>query len=33
MLAIDSAGNIHLAEVDGKRFQKLRRLSTASPTK
>jgi len=33
MLAIDSAGNIYLAEVGGERFQKLRRLSTASPTK
>jgi DNA-binding beta-propeller fold protein YncE len=32
MLAIDAAGNIYLAEVGGERFQKLRRLSTASPT-
>jgi DNA-binding beta-propeller fold protein YncE len=33
MLAIDSAGSIYLAEVGGERFQKLRRLSAASPTK
>jgi DNA-binding beta-propeller fold protein YncE len=33
MLAIDSAGSIYLAEVGGQRFQKLRRLSTGSPTK
>lgn len=32
MLAIDAEGSIYLAEVGGERFQKLRRLSTASPT-
>ncbi|MGZ0169019.1 MAG: carbohydrate-binding family 9-like protein [Planctomycetales bacterium] len=32
MLAIDSAGNIYLAEVGGERFQKLRRLNATLPT-
>lgn len=32
MLAIDAQGSIYLAEVGGERFQKLRRLSSASPT-
>jgi hypothetical protein len=32
MLAIDAEGSIYLAEVGGERFQKIRRLSTASPT-